>query len=308
MIFKRKVKRIFLDHASSTPVASEVLESMKPFLEGNFANPSALYTEALVAKEAVSSAREKIADVLSAQPKEIIFTASGTEANNLALFGVCNAALQNKGSDFVPHVVTTNIEHPAILEVCKEIERRGGEVTYVPVGENGIVAVKDVTNAIQENTVLVSVMYANNEIGTVQPIVEIAKGIKNYRQKHATQYPYFHTDACQAVLYESLHVQKLGVDMMTCDGIKMYGPRGMGMLYLKSSVEIAPVQYGGGQERGLRSGTEHVAGIVGLATAFELAGKMREKEAQRLVEIRDYGIAEILEKISPSDFEWITRK
>jgi len=297
MIFKRKKKRIFLDYASSTPVASEVLRGMAPWQDQNFANPSALYSEALLAKKAVEESRDVIASILHAQPKEIIFTGGGTESNNLSLLGAISFAMKNaRDEKYVPHVVTTEIEHPAILEVCKEIERRGGEVTYIPVGQDGIVNPRDVVTALGQNTVLVSVMYANNEIGTIQPIAEIAKGIKSHRERYGTQYPYLHTDACQAVLYESLHVLKLGVDMMTCDGIKMYGPRGLGILYVKNGVGIEPSVFGGGQEGGLRSGTEHVAGIVGLAKAFEVAEKIKNDEVVRLTKIRDHGIEKILEK------------
>ncbi len=284
-------KRVFLDYASCTPVAPEVVKTMKPFVEGNFANPSALYTEALVAKDAVSNARAQIADVLNCQKSEIVFTASGTESNNLALLGVFEA---HRKADFVPHVVVSAIEHPAILEVCEEIQRRGGEVTIVPVSEEGLVSVPEIKNALKANTVLVSVMYANNEIGTVQPIREIGKMIREYRQKNNSVFPYFHTDACQAGLYLPLDTLKLGVDMMTLDGIKMYGPRGMAMLYIKSGVKIHPVMYGGGQERGLRSGTENVPGIVGLSKAIVMADGMRDTESARLTKIRDYGIEKIL--------------
>ncbi|MES2213689.1 MAG: cysteine desulfurase family protein [Patescibacteria group bacterium] len=286
-----KHKRIFLDYASCTPVAPEVVSAMKPFLEGNFANPSALYAEAMVAKDAVLDARTRIAGVLNCQKTEIVFTASGTESNNLALLGAFQA---HRRPDFVPHIVTTTIEHPAILEVCEEIKVSGGEVTIVPVSEDGVVSVIDIKNAIQENTVLVSVMYANNEIGTVQPIREIGKMIRDVRQKNNSSLPYFHTDACQAGLYLSLDTLKLGVDMMTLDGIKMYGPRGMAMLYVRNGIELHPLMHGGGQERGLRSGTENVPGIVGLAKAIEIADEMRESESARLIHIRDYAISEIL--------------
>ncbi len=309
---KKIDERIFLDYASVTPVAGEVAEAMAPWAE-NWANPSALYTEAVVAKEAVSVARRQIAEILSAQEKEIIFTSGGTESNNLALLGVFDAYYRPEKKDdahprkisenstvqFVPHFVVTAIEHPAILEVCEEIKYRDGEVTVLPVDADGLVSLADVREALRENTVLVSVMYANNEIGTIQNIHGIGRVIQDFRAKKTDgekTYPYFHTDACQAGLYLPLNVLKLGVDIMTLDGIKMYGPRGMGMLYVRDGVRLSPTVHGGGQERGLRSGTENVPGIVGLACALELATEMRESESARLTELRDYAIEKILQK------------
>ncbi len=266
-----------------------------------FANPSALYSEALGAKEIIEKSRQKIADVIHAQKNEIVFTSGGTESNNLALLGLFEAFHSCPRShlgqkDFRPHIITTNIEHPAVLEVCKEIERRGGEVCYLPVSSDGLVNPKDVREAIKENTILVSIAYANNEIGTIQPIREISRVIKEFRLKTEHQngaWPYFHTDACQGVTL-TLDVQKLGVDMMSLDGIKIYGPRGVGFLYVKSGVNIQPIIFGGGQERGLRSGTENVPAIAGLAKALEIADKKREEESERLTLIRDYAIKNIL--------------
>jgi cysteine desulfurase len=180
------------------------------------------------------------------------------------------------------------------LEVFKEVERRGGEVTVLPVDEYGLLSLQDLKQSLKKNTVLVSVSYANNEIGTIQPIHSIARIIKDFRLKNNTVFPYLHTDACQAGLYLSLDVLKLGIDMMTLDGIKIYGPRGSGILYVKNNVEMDPVFFGGGQERGLRSGTENVANISGLSLAFEIANKMRDKETLRLGKIQDYAIDKIL--------------
>ena len=284
--FKKKV--IFLDYASTTPVDQRVLDVMNTWQSENFANPSALYSSAILAKEKVSEAREKIGEVINTRKNEIIFTSGGTEGNNLALFGVFETF---KTEGFTPHFVTTTIEHPSILEVFKEIERRGGEVTYVPVSPEGIVKTKDIENAIKENTVLVSVMYANNEIGTVQPIKEIGRMIKSLKKNNL---PYFDVDACQAVLYLNTDALRLNVDLMTFDGIKMYGPRGIGMLYVKSGTKISPIHFGGGQEGGLRSGTENVPAIIGFAEAFKIAEKKKEEESVRLTEIRDYAIDSIL--------------
>ncbi|OHA92943.1 MAG: hypothetical protein A2W58_03660 [Candidatus Zambryskibacteria bacterium RIFCSPHIGHO2_02_38_10.5] len=289
--------RVFLDYVSTTPVVPEVVEKMREVERELWANPSALYGEAISAKEKLVEARQSIANILGCQKNDIVFTSGGTESNNLALLGIFEA---NRTKDFTPHIVTTKIEHSSILETCKEIERRGGQVTYLPVSNEGIVSIKDVKSAIKENTVLVSVMYANNEIGTIQPIKEIGRIIKNWRQKNMSRMPldiklpYFHTDACQGASL-TLDVQKLGVDMMTLDGIKMYGPRGAGILYVKSGTNISPVLFGGGQERGLRSGTENLPAAVGLACAMELAEKMKERESVRLTEIRDYAILKILE-------------
>jgi cysteine desulfurase len=285
-------KRVFLDYASSTPVLEEVEQEMAKYKSATFYNPSALYSEALSAKEALSISRNKIANLISAQKNNIVFTSGGTEGNNLAILGVFEA---HKKDNFVPHFITTSIEHPAVLEVFKEIENRGGEVTIVPVDVDGIVKPKDIKDSIKENTVLVSVMYANNEIGTVQPINEIAKTIRDWRKNKNTKLPYLHTDACQAPSYLDMNVLRLGVDLMTVDGIKIYGPRGIGFLYVREDVSISPIVFGGGQENGLRSGTESIAGIVGLSKALEVVVKDREKESKRLEELWHYAVDNILD-------------
>ncbi len=288
-------KRIFLDYASATPVDKAVKKIMQKYQSDVFANPSALYKEALEAKEAVSFAREKIAKILNCRKEEIIFTSGGTEGNNLALLGIFE---KHKTKDFTPHIITTEIEHPAILLVCKEIERRGGKVTKISVSEEGRVNPKDVFKAMTKETVLVSIMYANNEIGMIQPIGEIGRAIKKYRLENNInkniKLPYFHTDACQGSTL-TLDVVKLGVDLLTLDGLKIYGPRGSGILYVRNGVQISPIHFGGGQENGLRSGTENVGASVGMAEALEIANKMREGESMRLTLLRDYGIEKILE-------------
>ncbi len=288
--------RVFLDYASTTPVDDFVQKEMSKCQVGVFANPSALYKEALVAKDFVGEARERAASVLRSQKEEIFFTSGGTEGNNMALLGVFEAS---KKVGFTPHMITTNIEHPAVLEVCDEIERRGGSVTRIPVSEDGIVNPKDILGAIREETVLISVMYVNNEIGTIQPIKEITKIVRGYREKNNSIYPYFHTDACQASLL-SLDVLTLGIDLMTLDGIKMYGPRGSGILYVKKDTKIKPIIFGGGQEKGLRSGTEDVSSIVGMSFALEIADQIRNTENERLTSIRDYAIENILKEFPGS--------
>lgn len=296
MFFSKKPKRIFLDFASTTPTDLRVLKEMEKYHSLVFANPSALYSEALTAKDAVNKSREKIGTILNCRKEEIVFTSGGTESNNLALLGIFEA---HKTSEFIPHFITTVSEHPAILEVLQEVEKRGGEVTYLNVDEDGLVSLKDLANSIKSNTVLVTVIYGNNEIGTIQPVKEIGRVIKDWRTKNHTSLPYFHTDACQAGLYLPLDVLKLGVDLLTLDGIKMYGPKGAGLLYVKNGVKILPVNFGGGQEKGLRSGTENVPAIVGLAKAIEIADSMRESGSARLSQIRDYAIESIL-KIFPN--------
>lgn len=285
-------KNIFLDYASTTPISKEVSLVMQE-AEKNFANPSALYSRAILVKNKIDESKKVISDILSCQKESIIFTSGGTESNNLALLGTFE---KYNSESFKPHFITTKIEHPAILEVCREIERRGGEVTYLDPNEDGIIVPKLVRGAIKENTVLVSVMYANNEIGTVQPIKEIGRVVKEKRRETGKDFPYFHTDACQAGLYLPLNVLRLSVDLMTLDGIKMYGPRGAGILYKSVNVELSPILFGGGQQAGMRSGTENLASIVGMAKALEIAEQNKEAESARLSEIRDYGIKKILEK------------
>ncbi|MFZ2523395.1 MAG: cysteine desulfurase family protein [Minisyncoccia bacterium] len=286
-----KKKRIFLDYASTTPVALEVSVAMKQ-AQKIYANPSALYTEANFAKEKINESKKIISEILDCQKDNLIFTSGGTEGNNIALLGVFE---KYKTYEFTPHFVVTKIEHPSVLEVCEEIKRRGGEVSFVNVSENGIAKVADIEKEIKENTVLVSVMYANNEIGTIQPIKEIGRMIREKKRESGKNLPYFHTDACQAGLYLSLNTHKLNVDLMTLDGIKIYGPRGAGILFVRHGVEIHPIFFGGGQESGRRSGTENLSAVIGLAKCLELAEKYKEKESERLKEIRDYGISQILE-------------
>ncbi len=284
-------KNIYLDHASAAPLDAEVFSVMKKYFLGIGANPSALHKEGLIARSAVEDARKKIAQIINARPNEIIFTGSGTESNNLAISGVLNTPRP------APHIITTNIEHPSVLEVCKYLEKSGkAKVTYVEVEKNGIVDPKKIRAALKPNTVLVSVIYANNEIGTIQPIVEIAKEIRHYRKTRqdlvkntrSCLVPLFHIDACQAINYLPVNVEKLGVDLMTFNASKIYGPKGVGALYKKGIVDISPIIQGGGQEFGLRSGTENVAGIVGFAKAMEIAESMKEKESKRLIKLRDY--------------------
>jgi cysteine desulfurase len=278
------MKRIYLDYASTTPLDKAVLKKMVPFMTADFGNPSAIYQEGVTTKGVVKASRENIARLLNIRSEEIVFTASGTEADNLALIGLFN----NFKKDFKPHIVTSVIEHPGILEACKHIEQEGGEVSYIPVDEHGMVDPQQVRAALKPTTVLVSIMYANNEIGTIQPIRDIARIVKEYRDSTTSAFPYMHTDASQAANYLDLSFQKLGVEMMTLDASKIYGPKGIGLLAVRRSVPLRPIVFGGGQEKGLRAGTENVPSIVGMSEALVAAQSLREKESERLRALRDY--------------------
>src|SRR3990172_4635248 len=279
-------KAVYLDHAASAPLEANVLKVMKKFLTVSGANPSALHKEGIEAKMAVEKARGSIARILGAQKEEIIFTSGGTESNNLAILGTV--------SEYVSHIVTTNIEHPSVLEVCRHLENtKQREVTYVSVEENGIVDRKKIKEAIKKNTILFSVMYANNEIGTIQPIMEIAKEIRHYRKINNSKYPYFHTDATQAMNYLPVKVDKLGIDLLSFNGSKIYGPKGIGVLYKKRNCKLEPIMWGGDQEFGLKPGTENVAGIGGISRALEITEEIKEKESKRLTKLRDYFIKQL---------------
>jgi cysteine desulfurase len=280
-----KAKPVYLDHAAATPLDPQVLHAMQSYLGAEYYNPSSLYQAARQTRQAVEAARHQVADVLGAKKSEIIFTSSATESVNLALFGVSG------------NLVTTTIEHEAVLACLPELENRGHQVTVVPVKPDGLVDMVKLEKEIDDETVLVSVMYANNEIGTVQPIAEIGKliaQIRSDRVKRAVKTPlYFHTDATQAPNYLDLHVSRLGVDLMTLNGSKIYGPKGSGCLYVRTGVQIEPLVYGGGQEKGLRSGTENVAGIIGFAEALRIAQEQREAESKRVTELRDKLLADL---------------
>ena len=281
------MREIYLDHAATTPIDPRVKEAMDPYWDQAYGNPSTLYRQGRLAKDALDQAREAVSRILHSRPDEIIFTAGGTEADNIAIFGATRLF-----EDKARHLITTSFEHHAGLRSFETLEREGWAVTYLPVSEDGLVDPEMLRKAIRPDTLLVSVMYANNEIGTVQPIAEIGKIVKDIRkerQARENQLPiYFHCDASQAAGYLDLDVQKLGVDLMSLTGGKIYGPKGTGCLFARSGVRLKPIFQGGGQEKNLRSGTENVPGIVGLAKALEIAEVEREKESARLVELRDY--------------------
>jgi cysteine desulfurase len=274
------MKDIYLDNAATTPVRSEVMAAMEPYFSKNYGNPSSMHRQGLLANAATSEAREKISKVLNCSSKEIIFTSGGTESVNLAIKGVAFA----KGRG---HIITQKTEHHAVLKTCEWLEKKGFAVSYLDVNEFGLVNPTDVKNAIRTDTILVTVMYANNELGTIQPISEIGKICK---EKGVL----FHTDACQAAGYLNLSVERLDVDLMTINGSKIYGPKGSGLLFVKQGTKIEPSLHGGGQEFGLRSGTENVPSIVGFASALELAQKEKASESNKLSGLRDKLILELL--------------
>ncbi|MDO8583843.1 MAG: aminotransferase class V-fold PLP-dependent enzyme [bacterium] len=274
---------IYLDHASTTPLDRRVFEAMKPFFLDVYGNPSSLHRAGLKAKEAVMESRATIAHLLNAHPDEIVFTGSGTESDSLAILGTINAIKIEK-----PHVITSAIEHHAVLEPLQYLKKTGKiDLTILPVSADGLVDVGDVKQALTLNTVLVTIMAANNEIGTIQPIADIGRAILAWRKEHGTAYPYFHSDACQAAGALDINVEQWHTDLLTMNGSKIYGPKGIGLLFVRRGTTINPMIRGGGQERGLRSGTENVPAIVGFAQAFKLAQADREKENARLTALRD---------------------
>lgn len=282
---------IYLDYAAATPVDKQVFEVMKKYFLEHFGNPSSFYSFAQLSKQAVDNSRDIIAKALNAPFKEIFFNSGGTEGNNLAISGMFGEkSFHNK------HIVTSLIEHHAVLFPIQKLKKNGVRVTYVAPEKNGIVNPEKVLAALRPETALVSIMYANNEIGTIQPIQEIGAIVKEYKKSQKQQLA-FHTDACQAAPYLSLDVKKLGVDMLTLSGGKIYGPKGVGVLYKKELVNLSPQILGGGQEMGLRSGTENVPLIVGMAEALRLIEKEKRQESGRLTELRDFFIENIIKKI-----------
>lgn len=278
-------RKIYLDHAATTPVRAEVSEVVTRYMLDDFGNASSIHSFGRNARKGLEEAREQVASLIGADTKEIIFTSGGTESDNFALKGIAEANRQQKR-----HLVTTKIEHHAVLHTAEYLENEGFEVTYLDVDEYGLVDPDDVRKAVRNDTFLVSVMFANNEVGTIEPIAEIARACK---EKGVV----FHSDAVQAAGSIPINVKELGIDLLSISAHKMYGPKGIGALYVRKGVKIAPIIYGGSHERGKRAGTENVAGIVGFGKAAELARLELSQRTNHLMPLRDQLINDVFEKI-----------
>jgi cysteine desulfurase len=279
------MRKVYLDNAATTALSPKVLEQMMPYLTTIYGNPSSPHSFGQEARKGVDHARDQVAKALNALPEEIIFTGCGTESDNTVLFGVAERYAK-KGN----HIITTNVEHHAILHTCEALEKRGVEVTYLPVDENGMVTGEQVANAITDKTILVSIMFANNEVGTIMPIAEIGKVC---RERGVL----FHTDAVQAVGHVPIDVKAMNIDMLSLSAHKFHGPKGVGALYMKKGIRLPSYVMGGAQERNRRAGTENVAGIVGLGAAIALATQTLEESAARMTRLRDKLIAGIAQRI-----------
>jgi len=282
-------RTIYMDHAATTPVHPTVLEMMLPYFSHKYGNPSGIYSIGQEARRAVDEARTTVSSVLGCRTDEIIFTSGGTESDNAALKGTA-FALKEEGN----HIITSVIEHHAVLNTCKYLEKCGFEVTYLPVDKFGMISMEDLERAITDKTVLISIMLANNEIGTVEPVAELARLVKANAKRNRVL---FHTDAVQSAGALDLDVGKLGIDMLSLSAHKFYGPKGMGILYLKEGTPFISQQIGGAQEGSRRAGTENVAGIVGTATALRLAAENRENSSRHCQRLRDRLIEGILTRI-----------
>lgn len=280
--------RIYLDHSATTPVRPEVAEIMTEYLTEKFGNPSSVHSYGREARKALDKARQQIADAINAQPEEIIFTSGGTEADNLAIVGY---AFRNtkKGR----HVITSAVEHHAVLHACEHLSKIGFDVTVLPVDEYGLIRMEDLRNAIREDTILITIMHANNEIGSLQPIEEIGKLAREHEIV-------FHTDAVQSLCKVPLDVEAMNIDMLSGSGHKIYGPKGVGFLYVKKGIRLEPMAFGGAQENKKRPGTENLPGIVGFGLAVEMACAEMEEEMARLTGLRDKLIKGLLERIPDS--------
>jgi cysteine desulfurase len=287
---------IYFDYAATTYTDERVWQAMKPCLQDYFGNAGSLHQFGRQAKELMSQARGQIATALGAKPMEIIFTGSGTESDNLAVLGVARA-YQEDGR----HLITTTIEHKAVLNPMHQLKKEGFQVDFLPVDQWGLVRPSQIIDQVSDQTTLISIIYANNEIGVIQPISEIGRKIiqiRQDRQRRGVKTPlFFHTDACQAAAYLSLKVKEIDVDLLTLNGSKIYGPKGTGALYVKSGIRLSPLTYGGDQEFGWRPGTENIPGIVGLGQAIEIAQAEKEKEGQRQADLRDYFIERLTREI-----------
>ncbi len=278
------MKLIYFDHAATTPVKQEVVNEMLPYFSTNFGNASSIYSIGRRSKKAIDLARTRVAKAINCNEKEIYFTSCGSESDNLAIKGVAYAN-KEKGN----HIITSKIEHPAVLRTCESLEGDGFEVTYLNVDENGFIDLEELKNSIKPETILISIMFANNEIGTIEPIKQIAEIAKQRKI-------IFHSDCVQAIGNINIDVQELGIDMLSMSAHKFYGPKGVGALYVKNGIEFKKIQDGGKQERNKRAGTENVAGIVGLGKAIEIANNNLENYNRKLLKLRNYFVREITSK------------
>lgn len=294
------MRRVYLDYAAATPIDPAVLKKMAIAFGRIFGNASSIYHSGRRAKNELEDSRRIVSQILNCAPAEIIFNGSGTEADNLAILGVARA-----NQNFGKHIIVSAIEHPAVLRACEYLEKKEKFlITHVGVSQKGIIDAKNVVKALRRDTILVSIMYANNEIGTIQPVAEIAKEIQKFRLKHGRKnqrtLPIFHTDACQAGGAVASDVQRLGVDLMSLSGSKIYGPKGTGCLYVRRGIKIEPILLGGLQERGLRAGTENVPLVTGFAEALRIAERKKVTENSRLTQIKNHIINIVLKTIPDS--------
>lgn len=279
------MKTIYFDHAATTAVAPEVKEAMKPYFYENYGNASSLYELGYKSKEAINIARGNVARAINAKPNEIYFTSCGSESDNLAIKGVARAHRQ-----YGNHIITSRIEHPAVLNTCRQLEREGFRVTYLKVDKNGFIDLEELKNSINSKTILVSIMFANNEVGTIEPIKEISRIVHSNNA-------IFHTDAVQAVGNIKIDVKEMGIDLLSMSAHKFYGPKGVGALYVRDNIDFIQLQNGGHQENDKRAGTENVAGIVGLGKAIEMANDNIMQNNEKLLNLRKYCIEQIKNRI-----------
>lgn len=283
MIITMEIK--YFDNAATTRVKNEVLEEMLPYFHEKYGNPSSLYSIGRISKKAIEESRKKVANLINCNPNEIYFTGCGSESDNTIIKGIANS-YRKKGK----HIITSQIEHPAVLHTCQALENQGFEVTYLKVNKEGFVNVEELRNSIRNDTILISIMFANNEIGTIQPIEMISKIARMHNIV-------FHTDAVQACGNIPIDVKRMGIDSLSLSGHKLYAPKGIGALYVRDGIEFEKFMDGGHQEKNKRAGTENVAGIVGLGKACELANIHLKEHMQHLKELRDYFVSQVEEKI-----------
>ncbi|MFA6522009.1 MAG: aminotransferase class V-fold PLP-dependent enzyme [Patescibacteria group bacterium] len=281
-------ENVYLDYAAATPIDLDVQSAMAPYFCNQFQNPSSFHMPGKQVKDALDKARGGIATLLGARPDEIIFTSGGTEADNLAILGFAR-----KNAEHGKHIIVSSVEHKAVLEPALQLKKEGFDVTVLETDESGQISVEKLQSALRDDTILVSLIYGNNEIGTLNPIQKIGSVIRKHREARKSLFPIFHTDACQAVGSEEINVQKINVDMMTLNGGKIYGPKGVGMLYMRRGIKLEPLMFGGDQEARRRPGTENVPAIIGFAKALEIAVAQQAEYTEKTIKLRDELIAGI---------------